>query len=78
VNPTAGFGIPVSATCSTGTLVGGGGNVTDTDPTPGHVAYLGASYPSSATTWTVTGRVGALNLTGGATMTMTAYAICAM
>jgi hypothetical protein len=74
---TAGSAYTASATCSTGTLVGGGGNVTDTDLTPGAVAYLGQSYPSSTTTWTVTGRVGALNLAGGATVTATAYAICA-
>jgi hypothetical protein len=77
INPTAGIGIAVRATCTTSTLVGGGGNVTDTDPTTGAVAYLSQSYPSSATAWTVTGRVGAQNLAAGTTMTIVAYAICA-
>jgi hypothetical protein len=76
-NPSAGFGQGVAATCSTGTLVGGGGTVTDTDPAPGNAVYLAQSNPTNATTWTVRGRVGASALTGGATFTITAYAICA-
>jgi hypothetical protein len=77
VNPTAGLGISISATCGTGTLVGGGGRATVVTSVPGHVVYLGESYPSSTTTWIVTGRVGAQNLTGGETMAVTAYAVCA-
>jgi hypothetical protein len=42
---------------------------------PGHVVYLSESYPSSTTTWTVIGRVGSQNLTGGETMAVTAYAV---
>ena len=62
-----------TATCPAGkVLLGGGGQATTTDADR---ASLPESYPSDATTWTAVGVVTA-NLTGGAQMTVRAYALC--
>jgi hypothetical protein len=78
VDPVAGSTLDITATCSTGRLIGGGGRVTTTDPVATHAAYLSESRPSGTASWMVIGRVGAQNLTGGALMTVSAYAICAI
>jgi len=59
-------------TPSWGLMLSGGAQITTTDSL--EKTQLVASYPSSATTWTV---VGAASVGGGKTWTLTAYALCA-
>jgi hypothetical protein len=55
-------------------LLGGGGQVTITSTNRQRIV-LSASYPSSTTTWTVTGVV-ITSLGTGVTARATAYALC--
>jgi len=74
-NAAAGTTFSDTATCPAGkVLLGGGGTVTITNTSKQRVA-MQASYPSSATTWTVTGVVIA-KLGAGVTARATAYALC--
>lgn len=69
--------LPATATCPPGTiLLGGGGNVTNSDNSPPHPARVGIvqSQPSG-NAWTVTGVV-TTGLGSSNSMTVTAYAIC--
>ena len=63
------------ATCTTGVLLSGGGQVTNND-TPANPleTVMIESYPSSSTQWTVTGVTN--GLTKNKTMTVNAWAIC--
>jgi hypothetical protein len=62
-----------SASCPAGTvMLSGGAQITTTDSL--EKTQLVASYPASATTWTV---VGAASVGGGKTWTLVAYALCA-
>ena len=64
------------ASCPAGkVLLGGGGEVTTTAAAKER-AYLVASFPSAATSWTATGVVGIAALGAGQTMTVRAYAVC--
>ena len=72
-NPAIGTSTTATATCSTGKLVGGGGRVTHT--TVAQPGQIKQSYPSSATVWTVVGGPSVTN-SGGATITVQAYALC--
>jgi len=79
-NDGLGATVTATATCSTGTIVSGGGRVTGNgDGTPGndrHFAALTASYPSSATTWTVIATIVSGTQANGNPPSLTAYALC--
>jgi len=63
---------PVTATCTTGTLVGGGANVTNTAGKL--IVAVTSSYPSASNTWSAAGTV----VHGSANPpTLTVYALCA-
>lgn len=71
---TGGKGI-ATVTCPPGRfLLGGGGQVTNSENNPDKT-FLTASYPSNSTTWTAIG-VLRTTITSTAAMTVTAYAIC--
>jgi hypothetical protein len=66
-----------TATCPSGTLVGGGALIANNSLTK-NVWFVQASYPSSATTWTAIGNnVNVANGPAGTASTITAYALCA-
>ena len=66
-----------TATCSSGTLVGGGAVIVNNDIAK-NAWFVQASYPSSATTWTAIGNnVHVANGNTGTASTITAYALCA-
>jgi hypothetical protein len=69
--------ITATATCPSGVLLGGGGQVTTTSANADR-AVLVASYPSSTTVWTVVGIVNQGGLGAGRTMTVQAYALCSL
>jgi hypothetical protein len=74
-NPGNGVTITGTATCPAGkVLLGGGAQVTTTSGNPANVNLV-TSYPSSTTVWSAT-VVSDGGLGGGATMSITAYAIC--
>jgi hypothetical protein len=64
----------VTATCSVGKTIIGGGFITSGAGTPGQVVIT-ASYPSSATVWTVGATVD--STAGDSSFAVQAYAICA-
>jgi hypothetical protein len=72
-----GFGTTVTATvsCSSGTLVSGGGNVTGNNAKK--YAVITSSYPTSATVWSVTATIVAGSFANGSPPTLTPYALCA-
>ena len=47
--------LTVTATCTTGTRVGGGGEVRDNDPQADHYAVMISSKPNGTAGWSVTG-----------------------
>ena len=63
-----------TATCSSGKVVGGGGDVNGNNPR--HFAGITSSYPSSATTWTVIATILAGTQVNGNPPSVTAYAVC--
>jgi hypothetical protein len=69
--------VTATATCASGVVLGGGGQVTTTSANKDR-AVLVASYPSTPTVWTVTGVVATAALGAGQTMTVQAYALCSM
>ncbi len=73
-NPDRNVSVTATATCSTGTRVGGGGEVTDTDPQADRYAAMIASKPVNPASWAVTGYT-VIPLVG--VMTVTAWALCA-
>jgi hypothetical protein len=74
-NDGLGTTVTATATCSSGTLVSGGGDVTGNNAKK--YAALTSSYPSNATTWTVTATIVAGTLANGGPPSLTAYALCA-
>ena len=75
-NANLGATLTVTATCSSGRLVSGGGDVTGNNVK--HFAVISSSYPSNATTWTVVATIVAGTQANGAThRPLTAYALCA-
>jgi hypothetical protein len=74
--PDRNITLNVTATCTTGTRVGGGGEVTDNDPQADHYAVLIASKPSGTNAWIATG-YSVIPFVAGGTMTVTAWALCA-
>jgi hypothetical protein len=69
--------VTATATCASTVLLGGGGQVTTTSANADR-AVLVASYPSSATVWTVVAVVNQGTLGSGRTMTVRAYALCSL
>ena len=70
--------VTATASCAVGkVLLGGGAQVTTTDPTLAR-AVLVSDYPSSATSWMAVGMVSDSNLGGGLTFSVTAYALCSL
>jgi len=69
--------VTATATCPSGVLLGGGGQVTTTSANKDR-AVLVASYPSSTTVWTATAVVATAALGAGQTMTVQAYALCSL
>ncbi len=74
-NDNLGSTVTATATCSSGTLASGGGNVTGNNDK--HYAAITSSYPSSATTWTVVATIVAGTQANGSPPSLTAYALCA-
>ena len=73
-NENLGATVTATATCTTGTLVSGGGDVNGNNVK--HYAAITSSYPSSATTWTVTATIVAGSHANGNPPSLTAYALC--
>jgi hypothetical protein len=69
--------VTATATCPSGVLLGGGGQVTTTSANKER-AVLVTSYPSSTTVWTATAVVAIAALGAGQTMTVQAYALCSL
>ena len=74
-NENTGATITATATCSSGVLVSGGGDVNGNNVK--HYAAITSSYPSSATTWTVIATIVAGTNANGNPPSLTAYALCA-
>ena len=53
--PDRNISLTVTATCTSGIRVGGGGEVTDNDPQADHYAVMIASKPTGTAAWSVTG-----------------------
>jgi hypothetical protein len=66
-----------TATCSTGTIVSGGGLISPNGGNDRHYASITASYPSSATTWTVIATVVSGSQDNGNPPSLQAFALCA-
>jgi len=77
VNAARNTFVTATATCPSGVLLGGGGQVTTTSANPDR-AVLVSSYPSSTTGWTVVAVVNQGALGTGRTMTVQAYALCSL
>jgi hypothetical protein len=76
-NANLGDTVTATATCSSGTLVSGGGDIDPNGVGGRHYAAITSSYPSSATTWTVIATIVAGDQTNGNPPSLTAYALCA-
>jgi hypothetical protein len=74
-NDVLGDTVTGTATCASGTLVGGGGNITANNAKK--YAVITSSYPSSSTVWTVTATLVAGTFVNGNPPSLTAYALCA-
>ncbi len=74
-NENTGATVTATATCSSGKLVAGGGDVNGNNAK--HYAAITSSYPSSATTWTVIATIVAGTNANGNPPSLTAYALCA-
>jgi hypothetical protein len=75
-NVDLGGTVTATATCTTGTLVSGGGDINANGVNGKHWAAITSSYPSSATTWTVIATVVAGDQANGNPPSLTAYALC--
>ena len=74
-NENLGATVTATATCSSGTLISGGGNVTGNNAK--HYAAITASYPSAdGDTWTVVATIVAGSHVNGNPPSLTAYALC--
>jgi hypothetical protein len=74
-NDGLGVSVTAIATCASGKVVGGGGDVNNNGPR--HYGAITSSYPSSATTWTVIATYVAGTYVPGSPASLTAYALCA-
>jgi hypothetical protein len=74
---TLGEKVTATATCTTGTIVSGGGLLNPNGGNDRHYAAITASYPSSATTWTVIATVVSGDQTNGNPPSLQAFALCA-
>jgi hypothetical protein len=74
-NGQLGDTVTATATCASGKLVAGGGNITGNNAK--HYAAITSSYPSSATVWTVTATLLAGSFANGSPPSLTPYALCA-
>jgi hypothetical protein len=74
-NENTGATVTATATCSSGTLVTGGGDVNGNNAK--HYAAITSSYPNSATSWTVIATIVAGTNANGNPPSLTAYALCA-
>ena len=68
--------LTVTATCTTGTRVGGGGEVTDNDPQADHYAVMISSKPIGAAAWSVTG-YSVVPFVANAVMIVQSWVLCA-
>ena len=73
-NDNVGTTVTATATCPSGSLVSGGGDVNGNNGK--HYAVITSSYPSSATTWTVIATLFAGTDANGNPPSLTAYALC--
>src|SRR6476646_3298826 len=74
-NDVLGATVTGTATCASGKLVGGGGDVNGNNAKK--YAAITSSYPSSATVWTVTATLVAGSFANGSPPSLTPYALCA-
>jgi Collagen triple helix repeat (20 copies) len=74
-NAAVGATVTATATCASGTMVGGGANITG-NSTSNHMAVVTASYPSATSTWTAIATE-VLHFANGSAPSVTAYALCA-
>jgi len=74
-NDVLGDTVTATATCASGKVVGGGGNITGNNAKK--YAVITSTYPSSGTVWTVTATLVAGTFVNGNPPSLTAYAICA-
>jgi hypothetical protein len=74
-NAIVGDTVTATASCSTGTMVGGGANIAGNSATK-QIAAVTASYPSAADTWTVVATE-VVHAGNGSPPSVTAYALCA-
>jgi hypothetical protein len=68
--------LTVTATCATGTRVGGGGEVTDNDPQADHYAVMISSKPTGTAAWSVTGYT-VIAFLAGDVMIVQSWVLCA-
>ena len=66
----------VTATCTTGTRIGGGGEVTDNDPQADHYAVMISSKPTGTAAWSVTG-YSVVPFVENAVMIVQSWVLCA-
>jgi hypothetical protein len=66
--------VTATATCSAGTMVGGGANITGNSAS-NHIATVTTSFPSAANTWTVVATE-VVHGGNGSPPSVTAYALC--
>ncbi len=74
-NADVGSTVSATATCPSGTMVGGGSLISGNSATRA-IAAVAASYPSSSQDWTATATI-MLHFANGQPPSVTAYALCA-
>jgi hypothetical protein len=74
-NAVLGDTVTQTATCASGKVVGGGGDISGNNSRK--YAAITSSYPSSGTVWTVTATLLNGTFAGGLPPSLTVYAVCA-
>ena len=74
-NAAVGSTVSATATCPSGTMVGGGSLISGNSATHA-IAAVAASYPSSSQDWTATATI-IFHFANGQPPSVTAYALCA-
>ncbi len=74
-NAGVGTAVSATATCSSGTMVGGGSLISG-NSTANAIAAVVASYPTSSQVWTATAAI-MFHVANGQPPSVTAYALCA-